>query len=365
MDETIDKAIRVCVNKLKVNPQDWNARAFLGRCYLKKGMMQEARKELEEAVRVVSNNKVIFKLLADIYENEGRTKEAKWIYRIYLSMDIEDSKTDSSLHSIKTDDPIKKEAKSDIKRKKPIKKEEKSKQETPESVIKEKQQAKKEEKLKEKKRISTTTIADIYLKQGYMDKALSIYREILAKDPTNTEVQEKINSITHKKEEVYIPPIKIESLDDLELSLHSIKTDDPIKKEAKSDIKRKKPIKKEEKSKQETPESIIKEKQQAKKEAEEEEKSKAKKRISTPAIADIYLKQGYTDKALSIYREILAKDPTNTEVQEKINSITHKKEEAYAPSRKAKSLDDLKKEMVIATLNKWLDNLLRLKGRSI
>jgi hypothetical protein len=39
-----------------------------------------------------------------------------------------------------------------------------------------------------------------------MDKALAIYREILTKDPTNTEIQEKINSITEKKEES--PPQK-------------------------------------------------------------------------------------------------------------------------------------------------------------
>jgi predicted Zn-dependent protease len=81
MDDTIDKAIQVCLKKLKLNPQDWNARTFLGRCYLKKGMLQEARKEFEEVVKTVSDNKVIFKLLADIYEKEGRTKEAKWIYR--------------------------------------------------------------------------------------------------------------------------------------------------------------------------------------------------------------------------------------------------------------------------------------------
>ena len=213
MDDAVAKAIQVCLKKLKMNPQDWNARAFLGRCYLKKGMQEEARKELEEAVKTVSNNRVVFKLLADIYEKEGRIKEAKWIYRIFSSMDIEGSETDPSLHAIKAEEPIKKEAISDLKEKKPIKKEVKSTQEAKEPVIKEKT-AKKEEKPKEKKKISTTTIADIYLKQGYTDRALSIYREILTKDPTNTEIQEKINSITEKKEES-LPLKQMESPDDL------------------------------------------------------------------------------------------------------------------------------------------------------
>jgi tetratricopeptide (TPR) repeat protein len=140
MDDTIDKAIQVCLKKLKLNPQDWNARTFLGRCYLKKGMLQEARKEFEEAVKTVSDNKVIFKLLADIYKKEGRTKEAKWIYRIFSAMDLDGSETDRPLRTLKTEEPAKKEAISDVKEEKPTK----ITQEAKEPVTKEKTAKRKE-----------------------------------------------------------------------------------------------------------------------------------------------------------------------------------------------------------------------------
>ncbi|MCH7549548.1 MAG: tetratricopeptide repeat protein [Candidatus Krumholzibacteriota bacterium] len=43
--------------------------------------------------------------------------------------------------------------------------------------------------------LATTTLADIYASQGYTDKAIRIYREVLARQPDNAEVRDKIRSL--------------------------------------------------------------------------------------------------------------------------------------------------------------------------
>ncbi len=43
--------------------------------------------------------------------------------------------------------------------------------------------------------IQTATLAEIYLKQGFLEKARTVYVGILEDDPTNAEVKQKIQSI--------------------------------------------------------------------------------------------------------------------------------------------------------------------------
>lgn len=43
--------------------------------------------------------------------------------------------------------------------------------------------------------ITTNTIAELYIRQGYLDKALDIYRAILELDPGNASAEAKIREI--------------------------------------------------------------------------------------------------------------------------------------------------------------------------
>jgi tetratricopeptide (TPR) repeat protein len=43
--------------------------------------------------------------------------------------------------------------------------------------------------------IRTDTLAEIYIKQGKLDRALSVYREILTREPQNTAVREKYEGL--------------------------------------------------------------------------------------------------------------------------------------------------------------------------
>ena len=47
----------------------------------------------------------------------------------------------------------------------------------------------------EKKEITTNTIAELYLRQGYPEKALDIYRAVLELDPGNKTARERLREI--------------------------------------------------------------------------------------------------------------------------------------------------------------------------
>ena len=158
----IDKVIQICLDRLKVNPGDWNARLSLGRLYFQKGMPKEAKKELEKVANFISNNMIIYKILGDIHEKEGNREEAARFYRMFSVHDSEDSEINVILNLEKTFS-------------KGI-----------------------EKKSDDKVKISTSTIAEIYIKQGHLKRALEIYRDMLTADPENTEIQNKIQDLIER-----------------------------------------------------------------------------------------------------------------------------------------------------------------------
>jgi pentatricopeptide repeat protein len=46
----------------------------------------------------------------------------------------------------------------------------------------------------------TDTLAEIYIKQGRLDRALSVYQEILAREPENALVWEKVDALRKRVE---------------------------------------------------------------------------------------------------------------------------------------------------------------------
>jgi Tfp pilus assembly protein PilF len=162
----VDKVIQICLDRLKVNPGDWNARLSLGRLYFEKGMLEDAKRELEKVANFISDNIIIYKILGEIHEKEGSIEEAARFYRMFSAYDSEDSEVNGVSNSLEK--TFSKEI---------------------------------EEKSDDKIKISTSTIAEIYIKQGHLKRALEIYRDILAADPENTAIQNKKGALMEKIKE--------------------------------------------------------------------------------------------------------------------------------------------------------------------
>jgi tetratricopeptide (TPR) repeat protein len=72
----LDEAIAVILKGLEHQPGYTSARVALGRLYLEKDMMNEARAEFENVVKTIPDNLFSHKKLAEIYKAEGETLKA-------------------------------------------------------------------------------------------------------------------------------------------------------------------------------------------------------------------------------------------------------------------------------------------------
>ncbi|MFH1626411.1 MAG: hypothetical protein ABID54_14825 [Pseudomonadota bacterium] len=193
-DGMTDKAIQMCVHRLKANPKDWSATVCLAKAYFEKGMLREAREELEKLAKVMSNNRMIYKMLGEIYEKEGNRGKAITFYRIFSAYDPGDSEVNYILSSLEVEEHLRRER---------MPREDRS------GVL--------EGESDDKVKILTNTVAEIYIKQGHLDKALETYREMLGADPANAAIQRKIEDLIEK--------IKESGRTEVDLPLYSPKTE--------------------------------------------------------------------------------------------------------------------------------------------
>lgn len=71
-----DEAISVCEEGLKIHPHYASAHVVLGRTYLEKGKRDKGVKELEEALILSPDNLLSLKTLGELYQQEGKFRDA-------------------------------------------------------------------------------------------------------------------------------------------------------------------------------------------------------------------------------------------------------------------------------------------------
>ena len=76
-------------------------------------------------------------------------------------------------------------------------------------------------------------------------------------------------------------------------------------------------------------------------------------RLVTKTLAEIYLRQGYFQEAYQIFKALSEKDPSDTEIQERLRVLSEKLR--IAPSSKQQTLRSHEEKMRL--LKKWLANI--------
>ena len=87
--------------------------------------------------------------------------------------------------------------------------------------------------------------------------------------------------------------------------------------------------------------------------------------ITTNTIAELYIKQGYLDKALDIYRAILEIDPANAAASTKIKEVEAMMAGTEVSEAQDASLDvpaALAVEAQVARLESWLAAIQEMRG---
>ncbi len=96
----LDEAITVVLRGLEYQPAYTSARVALGRLYLEKNMVEEARNEFENVVKTIPDNLFSHKKLAEIYKASGQTDMAIREYKKVIELNPLDDDARISLDEI-------------------------------------------------------------------------------------------------------------------------------------------------------------------------------------------------------------------------------------------------------------------------
>lgn len=215
-----DEAIDILKKGLEIHPDYVSAHLVLARCYYEKDMLQLAKDSLERVLELDQQNVVTLRLLGDILFRLGDEEKALARYKEVIEMDPTNLEVQALMEKIVPS--ASKETKSVPIEPHPVPPEqppeEKSilspthsaeagevlpeealigEKETPEL---EKEGTTKEEEARQPVETSfaTLTLAEIYEEQGFLEKALEVYEQLLESNPEDEQLKAKVEDLTAK-----------------------------------------------------------------------------------------------------------------------------------------------------------------------
>jgi len=101
-ESMLDEAIEVLQTGLEKHQAYTSARVLLGKIYLEKGMLPDARKEFENVIASVPDNLFAHKKLAEIYRDAGETELAITALQAILRLNPMDEETQYNLKALES-----------------------------------------------------------------------------------------------------------------------------------------------------------------------------------------------------------------------------------------------------------------------
>ncbi len=164
----IDSAIELCEKGLERYPSYASAHVILGKCFYDKGAAERVRSEFLRGIGLDPENMVALKFLGDILVAEGDHESAAQYYQRLLTIDPTNEEVETALGELEEGFRIRQIDLAD------------EKQIT---------------KIDGAGELATMTLAGIYAAQGYYNKALKIYQDIIRNEPENTQAREMVEKL--------------------------------------------------------------------------------------------------------------------------------------------------------------------------
>jgi tetratricopeptide (TPR) repeat protein len=164
----VEKAIELCEKGIENYPDYASAHVILGKCFYDNGATEASRAEFERVIELDPENMVALKFMGDILMAEGDREGAISHYRRIISIDPTNEEVSGKLDGLENEF---REREIDLADEKKVK------------------------KAGQPAELATMTLAGIYAAQGYYNKALKIYREVLDAEPGNVQAAEMIGKI--------------------------------------------------------------------------------------------------------------------------------------------------------------------------
>jgi pentatricopeptide repeat protein len=158
---------KVCKEGLQRHPHYHSARVLLGRTLLEMDRLEESSTEFRAVLEAEPQNLLAGRLLAGIYRNQGRWSEALETFRKLQTFYPDDAEVRAQVYQLERGP------------------DEDSPSPAPQSPpASEGQDA-----------LATNTLAEIYFRQGLVDRAVAVYENMLRADPDNRAVRRRITEI--------------------------------------------------------------------------------------------------------------------------------------------------------------------------
>jgi predicted Zn-dependent protease len=148
------EAIETCENGLHLHPHDLRGRVILGLSYLRTDDLDRAKSALLKASELLEINAVTYEGLAELYERRGETNRSAQYRKVYEALRSWEPVAPPRLERVAEVEP-------------------------------------KVEAFNEAE-VATVTMAELYAKQGHLDKAAAVYRRILEASPGVAAVEERL-----------------------------------------------------------------------------------------------------------------------------------------------------------------------------
>jgi tetratricopeptide (TPR) repeat protein len=181
------RAVDLALERLRIYPDDMDAKIILGIGWYRKGEMEPALEVLRGFAEDVIRWSPVFNILSELSRDRGLDDVADQASRIYMSLNPESPEAIANL-----EDRLRRESRSYPE----------PGNEKPDEDI----------GLPRAADFKTLTLADLYARQGYRELAEALLKEILASDPENRDALERLQKLRPQVKEDTRPPIPDESL---------------------------------------------------------------------------------------------------------------------------------------------------------
>ncbi len=225
----LDDAINVASRGIEIHPEYIGGYVAIGRAYFEKGMQEESKKALERVVKATPDNLLAQKLLSQIYVEQGDVASARKTLQVVELLNPEDE--ESRLMREALDQiALKGEETANAEIVATLAFEEEDGTEENEYVFIDDLKgnelyANESECVLEhqttdissgKGPLATATLAELYVSQGFLDRAINVYHQMLENEPENDEYRSRLMKlkgtascleIQAKTEEVKLPHV--------------------------------------------------------------------------------------------------------------------------------------------------------------
>jgi tetratricopeptide (TPR) repeat protein len=164
------RAVDLALERLRIYPDDMEAKIILGIGWYRKGEMEPALEVLRGIAEDVIRWSPVFSILSELGRERGLDDVADQALRIYMSLNPESPEAIASL-----EDRLRRESRS-----------------YPEPAN---EKSDEDIGLPRAADFKTLTLADLYARQGYRELAEALLKEILASDPENREALERLQKL--------------------------------------------------------------------------------------------------------------------------------------------------------------------------